>query len=236
MKTNLATIALLALLVPTGCALPGDDDTANDGPVVDGTAANDDDSDASTSNAEANDDGDASTDTNAESTDGGAGSTDGVADETGDASGDSGGDEPDTVIPGEQDPDLLDATTALNESCGTELITTIDWGSFEDNYGLGPLRGWDYTEAEAVSYCVEIIDTIEFDCRQVDGVADAVAAVGLTQLHCYWSDELPYDPGPEIDTRENMLVHITEAGVLTWGMNWWSANTTDQVHGWVDDL
>lgn len=56
------------------------------------------------------------------------------------------------------------------------------------------------------------------------------------QIHCYWADELPVDPPPEIDTRENMIMEIREGGQQTWGMNWWSANLSDQVYGWLDEL
>ena len=119
---------------------------------------------------------------------------------------------------------------------GLDLITTMDWPSFESNYGQGPADGWDYGAGEAINYCLAIVDTYEFECRQTDGIAEAVQELGLTQIHCYWADELPVDPAPEVDTRENMIMELDENGVQSWGMNWWSANTSDQVWEYLKDL
>ena len=218
MQRHRLALTVLTFCVPLACDAPGDPEPM----PGDGGAAETD--------GGAQDDG---ADTGAAEED--SGGEDDPGDETGDETGGS-TDGGESEYPDSQEPVLAESTAELNEACGVELIATIDWPSFEANYGKGSLEGWDYGAGEARNYCLGITDTIGFYCRETEGVAEAFAALGLTQIHCYWSDELPYDPPPEIDTRENMIMEIDENGVQTWGMNWWSANIEDQVWGWVTKL
>ena len=232
MSRNVTLLTLVALAGAPACGLPGES-ASDDGAAMatdGGTAgaegdAGSDDASQNTSGEDATDDaaGDADEDTTSDDTSGD------TADDTSDSSSDDGG----TGFPTEQEPLLEEVTLELNDSCGTAIFTTIDWDSFEPHYGDGP-AGPVYDELEARNYCWEIIGAIQFSCFTSDEDTAAIQSLGLTQIHCYWDEELPVDP--ETAEKAALTRDLTDDGVLTWGMNWWTANLTDQVYEWIASL